>query len=456
MEPIALSVIRANSGGELPNALGLATHVLGSSCDHMSSVDFAFSRDLFAAAVICVLGSNPDATTDNLLDFLLDPSITDPRQVFSHIATFYAPQMRVWHNRFAKRVQALGINEAKALVNLCYQHWSACLCSRSQYEPLDTCDGGIAIFDPIVVTQAQGKLGHLREEKKTAASQFLDQALTNKGRRELPNAHAAWQGLEAAKRNFENLVDPISYMQTELILNGAMRSADFHISPILLLGEPGIGKTYLATQLAQVIGSSTHKVSAGSSQGGFQLSGSHTSWEGAKHGSILEALAEGRSASPVFVIDEVDKIVDGRYPMIPVLLDLLEPESAKAFKDEYFEMTFDASRIIFVLTANTLEGVPEPLLSRVEVFNVPRPEMEQRLRVIQQTANSLQKRLVNPIGLDDASCYQLAEDDGIDMRKLIRVVQESFGRSILNNEPMVRLQPPKKSISTRRSIGFGL
>ena len=86
---------------------------------------------------------------------------------------------------------------------------------------------------------------------------------------------------------------------------------------------------------------------------------------------------EGKRGAKVRVrthIDEVDKIgVSAQCPVLPVLLDLLEPNTAQRFKDEFFGMEFDASRMVFILTANSLEGVPAALLSRVEVFEVPRP-----------------------------------------------------------------------------------
>ena len=136
-----------------------------------------------------------------------------------------------------------------------------------------------------------------------------------------------------------------------------------HIPPFLLLGKPGVGKTHFAMQLAQSLGVDMAKISAGGAQGGFQLTGSHTSWKGARPRSLTALLAAGKSAAPVNVINEIDKIVDARYPVLPVLLNLLERGTAKQFTDEFFEMEIDASKIIFVLTANSTVGIPESLLS---------------------------------------------------------------------------------------------
>ena len=153
------------------------------------------------------------------------------------------------------------------------------------------------------------------------------------------------------------------------------------------------------------------------------------------------------------VIDEMDKIRDSQYPVLPVLLDLFEPQTARCFNDEFFEMQFDASRIIFVLTANSLDGVPAPLLSRVEVFDVPRPEPAQRLRIIQKEAIMLRRKTGRQIKLDKASSEVLAERKDIDLRKTTRLVREAFTRALQAGKLVVKLMRPKFEGS--QQIGFG-
>ncbi len=260
--------------------------------------------------------------------------------------------------------------------------------------------------------------------------------------------------MDKTKKQFENLAAPIERLQVDLALASAMKPADFRMTPLLLLGVPGIGKTYLAMQLAQALGVNMDKISAGGAQGGFQLTGSHNSWTGARLGSLFTLLAEGQFAMPVVVIDEVDKIRDSQYPMLPVLLDLFEPQTARCFKDEFFEMQFDASRIIFVLTANSLEGVPAPLLSRLEVFDIARPEPAQRLRIIQNEAATLRHKTGLNIRLDKASCEALADRQDIDLRKTTRLVSEAFARALQAGELVAKLLMPKAE--GRLQMGFGV
>lgn len=295
----------------------------------------------------------------------------------------------------------------------------------------------------------------ITDGKKYLGEKLLQLAQENNGYRIVPCAKKASAVLEKAKRKFENLIDPICHLQTSLALAAAMNPKNFRITPILLLGDPGIGKTFLATELAKGLGGSMEKLSAGGAQGGFQITGSHSTLQSARPGSLFRCLAEGKTTSPVLVIDEVDKIVDSQYPVTPVLLDLFEVDTARVFRDEFFEMEFDASRIIAILTANDIKNIPTPLLSRVEVFEVPRPAPSQRLRIIQDEEKQLRAETGKQIRLNKVDSQQLAERVDIDLRKTTRIVRDAFSNAMLKNENVAKLVIPKKEKSSR-SIGFCL
>lgn len=150
----------------------------------------------------------------------------------------------------------------------------------------------------------------------------------------------------------------------------------------------------------------------------------------------------------------MDKIQTLQLPFLPVLLDLFEPNTSRRFKDEFLEMQFDASRIIFILTANSLDGVPTPLLSRVEVFNVPRPEPQQRRRIIRAEAELLRLKTKWPIKMDRSTSEMLAERVDIDLRKTTRLVKEAFTKAMLAGDKVAKLVLPKTT-EGRRTIGFG-
>jgi ATP-dependent Lon protease len=127
---------------------------------------------------------------------------------------------------------------------------------------------------------------------------------------------------------------------------------------------------------------------------------------------------------------------------MPVLLDLLDAGTAKRFRDEYFEMEFDASRIIVVLTANDISKVPPPLLSRVEAFTVPAPQPGQRLRIIAQTMADLSEKTGRPITFAAGVGERLAERMDIDLRQLTRLVRASFATALQAGDKVARLKAP--------------
>lgn len=150
------------------------------------------------------------------------------------------------------------------------------------------------------------------------------------------------------------------------------------IPPILLRGLPGTGKTYFAQELARVLG--THFVERDMSvtSEAWVLSGMDASWKNSKQGVVFDALVHGQTANPVICLNEVDKCSNRGSHNSPIsaMYALLEPTSATHFVDEFAPIALDASRVIWVLTANDGE-IPDPVMSRLEVFEIPEPTREQ-------------------------------------------------------------------------------
>lgn len=451
--------IRVGTKNEFADATALAERFISKAKTQLDPITAEFSKDLFIAVAIYIASSEKDERTfKGMLHFLIDPAWDDALQMLqafiSSQALYQQKETYYWFAKFSKKINILSADRAESLVRRCHAHWQVALIgSAIKTKVKKTSQTSVQVFNPDATDKAMVAVGNIAADKRAGSDHVLENARHDEGFRAVPDTIKASKRLEKAKSQFENLVEPISRLQVDLALAGAMAAADFRITPILLLGDPGIGKTYLAMQLAEALGVGMEKISAGGAQGGFQLTGSHTSWTGSRPGSLFTVLAEGKFATPVVVIDEVDKIIDSRYPVLPVLLDLFEPNTSVRFKDEFFEMTFDASRIIFVLTANSLDGIPAPLLSRVEVFDVPRPEPAQRLRIIQDEAAKLRSKTKLPIKLDKASSEALAARKDVDLRKTTRLVREAFTRALQTNEPVAKLVVPK--FEGRGQIGFG-
>jgi ATP-dependent Lon protease len=136
--------------------------------------------------------------------------------------------------------------------------------------------------------------------------------------------------------------------------------------------------------LAKVLGLHFHDENCGTITAGFILKGGHASWTSAEPGLIARLLAQSPTCCPVFLLDEIDKLGGGdhRFPVMPALLSLLEPSSSAKLRDEFCRGTFDASRVFYIATANSLGSVPLPLLSRFQVVEITKPSADQRLTVV--------------------------------------------------------------------------
>jgi ATP-dependent Lon protease len=452
-----LSSIRTDTKYDLSDAMTLASRLLAQSTAALDRASAAMSNDLLVAISMSLAYEHGDGNLIDVLNFLRDPLWDCAAQIFQEFfqpepAAFQQAEAAHWMSVFRRKIRKLTSGKKEKLVADCYLHWTSAgqpiVKSRRSTKTL----ARTQVFDPDDLAKAAVRVGELKDDRRDAGVRILQNAHSNSGNRTLPDTKAAHVRLEEAKSRFENLVEPIGRLQTDLILAAAMKPSDFRVTPLLLLGAPGIGKTFLATQLAEALGVSTEKISAGGAQGGFQLTGSHSSWTGSRPGMLFSLLAEGDSAAPVVVIDEVDKIHDTQYPVLPVLLDLLDAGSSKQFKDEFFELQFDASRIIFVLTANSIENVPPALLSRVEVFNVPAPEPAQRLRIIQETAEILRSKTKRKITLCGRTVGILSERVDIDLRRVTRLVHEAFTRAMQAGDAVAGIAVPKQD--GKRSIGF--
>lgn len=151
-------------------------------------------------------------------------------------------------------------------------------------------------------------------------------------------------------------------------------------APMLLLGKPGVGKSHFASALGKCLCVPTLKVDMASAQSGSTLSGSSAFWSNSAPGMLFETLAFGAEglpacADPVVFLDEIDKVGgDQRYNPLGPLYSLLEAGSARQFIDEALPgLPLDASHVRWVLAANSIETIPAPLLSRVQVFEIEEP-----------------------------------------------------------------------------------
>ena len=295
--------------------------------------------------------------------------------------------------------------------------------------------GGVRVFDAEAVARALKATSQSRREEKERMLQVLGEAARDEGYRQvLRPRRAALRKLEVALlQAFPNFGAVVTRLIPELALQGVRTKAAFRMTPMLLYGAPGVGKTTFASTLAQRLGVDWDVISAGGAQGAFEIVGTSRNWSTTSPGRVAQLLARSRFASAILVIDEVDKISgDQQQPVLPALLDLLEERSARRFRDTSLDLTCDASRLIVLATANDIERVPAPLRSRLQEIEVAMPTAAER-RVI---AEGMAQALLQPVRtadrptLDPAVLDRLAAAP-IDLREVQRRLAQTVGQAVL-------------------------
>lgn len=241
-------------------------------------------------------------------------------------------------------------------------------------------------------------------------------------------------GLEKVK---ERIIEHLAVLK----LKGDMKS------PIICLyGPPGVGKTSLGRSIAEALRRKYVRVSLGGLHDEAEIRGHRRTYIGAMCGRIIQNIQKAGTSNPVFILDEIDKITnDFKGDPASALLEVLDPEQNNAFHDNYLDIDYDLSKVMFIATANNLNTISQPLLDRMELIEVSGYIMEEKVEIAakhlvpkQMDVHGLKKGFVKfPKKTLQVIVEAYTRESGVrELDKKIAKIMRKLARKVASDEPI--------------------
>lgn len=247
--------------------------------------------------------------------------------------------------------------------------------------------------------------------------------------------------LETEMPNFRHVIHQVLLLLT---LQKAGQNV-LKLPPLLLAGDPGVGKTFFATQFAKIMGVDSHVLPMESATSSMSLVGLEQHYATASPGLVFNTLVKGPHANPMLVLDELDKASsDARHPPANALYQLLEPNTARRFHDQScLEVALDASHINWIVTANDLGVIPLPLLTRMKVIFVPEPTRRERSLIARHVYRDMRRDEAwgrhFEASLPEKSAQLLAELPG-SVRRIQSILRMAFAYALNRTSRVVEVR----------------
>ena len=239
-------------------------------------------------------------------------------------------------------------------------------------------------------------------------------------------------------------------------------TSQIKIPPLLLLGEPGVGKTRFTTALSRIFNSKHIPIAVNTMTDAMDITGSTVSWKGARPSRLTKALVAGTNASPTIIFDELDKYSPSGSEkpsrLYDILHSLLEEENSSRFMDEYYNVEFNLSNAIFIATANDTSMLPESLLDRFNVVKI-RNHTQKEKRVILRS-------IFNKFLTENNNSFHSVDDEVLDListqrvRLSQKIINLAMGLAAIDHTKTITKNHIQKAISilkneeSRPQIGF--
>ena len=293
--------------------------------------------------------------------------------------------------------------------------------------------------------EGKGVKNQLRRIRKTGNKRYLQ------------SSSKFFEKVDKLRDNFPNFEEFITSIEDYSILN-QLGDNHFYIPPSLLVGDPGIGKTFFLSELSDTIGIENKMIHMETMSASWLLVGASSQWKDAKPGIVYDNIIKSKYANNIFILDELDKMMKTNYPVDNCLLQLFEKHTAKEFKDEYIPLKLDISKIIWLATANTLSTISDPILSRLQTYKIANPNFNERKKLAQNIYNHMLAENTwgshfNPI-IPDATLDKLCEPSD-SIREMKKVLLKAITHSARRNDNVITIEDIiSVNTTSKNKIGF--
>lgn len=293
--------------------------------------------------------------------------------------------------------------------------------------------------------EGKGVKNQLRRIRKTGNKRYLQ------------SSSKFFEKVDKLRDNFPNFEEVITSIEDYSILN-QLGDNHFYIPPSLLVGDPGIGKTFFLSELSDTIGIENKMIHMETMSASWLLVGASSQWKDAKPGIVYDNIIKSKYANNIFILDELDKMMKSNYPVDNCLLQLFEKHTAKEFKDEYIPLKLDISKIIWLATANTLSTISDPILSRLQTYKIANPNFNERKKLAQNIYNHMLAENTwgshfNPI-IPDATLDKLCEPSD-SIREMKKVLLKAITHSARRNDNVITIEDIiSVNTTSKNKIGF--
>lgn len=230
------------------------------------------------------------------------------------------------------------------------------------------------------------------------------------------------------EEQFPNFAEVLHFYKSQFRLQAI--TGKQRITPTLLLGEPGIGKTYFVKKLAETLATGFTFIDMASASAAWTITGLHASWKGAKQGKLFDSIFNSPTVNPLILLDEIEKTSNPEHDPKNAIFQILEDHGAKNFVDEFVDNPIDLSGAIIIASANSLEGLSEPLQSRFKIFDIEAPSAQEQRKIFQRI---YQEEISN----SDRFAKKLSEEVidhllGSSLRTAKQKIADGVGRALLD------------------------